>query len=212
MVINFSNPDKMRIRELEETAKQTQFEHEVAIAEHERKYERADRDHAHEVNRLTDQNKRQTQLHKDEVDRINEQHSYATEKAERDHATEVSELTAKNQALEDLENTHQDLVVRETNLKSDRAAFDAEKGAFGNLKEALVNARAEGQANAEGEYKKGFADGLADGLRAAREMSQADRDAMVEIAGKIVDKPTPKAPDVQILALPTGKSNDSKKN
>ena len=87
-----------------------------------------------------------------------------------------------NAALEDERTEYQATVAQRLENEDLKSQLKAQKGILGSREAALGEREALIGSKEEGNYKKGYADGLSDGLRKIGEITQKDRDNAMKIA------------------------------
>lgn len=205
------NGDKFRVSELEDKLEQANHDHEIAVNKIRREHAREIAEHTHKYADLQGDYNRLTGDHEDEIERLNSDHENDMEFTGAAHDRQVDDLNARLDASEKNNVAQSTIKRQEIALEKDTAVLEAERKAFGDVKTAVMNAREEGEKNAEGRYKNGYADGLSDGLRKASELFEGERGNLVAMANKVVDNHKPAvAPDVFIL--PSGASGSAKQN
>lgn len=225
MKVQWGNPDKRRIAELEEEIKDLQLEHDIELrskdrenrsneVSHNHKHQAliADmtnlkEDHAKEVARIKES-------HQFRVDKLVRDHEYASEVAEQIHSDELEDYQTRLDTLTSLKNSHEANVRDRAKIDAERAVFESERAAFGEMKSAVKRAVEDKETEVKASYKNGYGDGVADGLRKVFETTQGDRQAMVDLINKVLEsQPEPQAiPAPQILVLgPGSKPQEAKK-
>lgn len=94
----------------------------------------------------------------------------------------VEKLEATIETLQQQVEAAQELKKRSIELDNRETVIEAQEVNAKNFKTKLVEAKAEGEKVAEDRFRAGYADGLADGLRKAHEITAEDRRAGMQIA------------------------------
>lgn len=138
-----------------------------------------------EIERLNDQ----IQSMERKVTAVTEDQKVKDRNTNRKHDEQVIDLEDANERLEArvevLEETVQEqneLDRRELELDSKQVILNAREVNADNLSKKVADAKTKGEAEAEKRYQAGYADGCADGLRRAHEITAEDRRATVQIA------------------------------
>lgn len=208
---------------------------------HQRQVRRLNKSHLNDLADLaemrTDEMRELNKSHRDEVQKLNDRVDAALEKAA--NAERKAKLAADKQIedeREDMETTRRDserelnrreaeLDGREEDLNSREERLDARKEAIDNAEaelaknvkkhaEEISTARIEGEVIGE---KRGYANGIADGLRKVQEVTKEATDQTMKMATtaqdalvKAATREIP-APVITTLAVPTAAQTNSKK-
>jgi len=146
-----------------------------------RKADDAD-DYKDEIEELKRELREKTRRYKDEVEELNDKHDAEIRKMRRSHVAEKEEL----EALRALKNDSLEITKAKIAQDSEKAILEAQNAEFESMTKELAKLKTEAKAREdaareEGE-KKGYAEGIGDGLREATKITADDRKMMGQIA------------------------------
>lgn len=133
---------------------------------------------AEKAERLEERVNKNAILHEKAITRLQDTHEAELRKLERKHIADREEL----EVLRALKNESLKITARQIDLEGRENVLKAKNAEFKSIEDELAqNRKKADQAREEGE-KKGYADGVADGLREATKITGEDRKMMGQIA------------------------------
>lgn len=94
----------------------------------------------------------------------------------------INRLRTQVKVLEEEREEHRDMVLLKLANEDETALLDAQKEQIRKAQERLEESESLLAEAEEGNYKKGYADGIADGLRKVHEITAKDREDAMKIA------------------------------
>lgn len=130
----------------------------------------------------------------------------------------IDELDQEVKVLADNAHTFTDNLKFEAELATRETVLEAKETQFDTFQEELKKANDDSVVRAEKEYKTGYSDGLADGIRKVHEITAEDRKQAMQVAALAASSHTPAAAEKvadgirsDMLGLGTGEKKAAKK-